>query len=586
MKKTFRNILLIALCLVVGTSSYAQTKNAELEIIDNNLYRKILKDVRLTPTEEAIYPKIFEAIRKEDWKLYNRLMNEVNSDAIKGHLLAGKYLSKTYRTSYKELQEWLESYPEYPQYNQLYKIAKKRSKNTNLSKSLAYSSVIDTTQVGSGYDWYRSDYKSLPRNYRDYVKKNVRLFRRYINSGKSLMAKRILEDKQFIKAIPKKNYDEMCANLATVYFVDDQDNLAFEWGSKATRSKISQGYWFAGLASWRLGNFETAAQLFDELSMLETSDEWMRSAGGYWGYRAYIKSQNVVKAQEMLENAAMHKRTFYGILANYQLRIVPNYNWDFYSYINDFSSNEYENIVLNSDVLKRAIIVAKLGQKDLFLKEIKFGYRNFDDKQKEIAMFVAKQYGIYNIALQISNDLASKNEDVFYDYIAYPLPKWDSKIWIVDKGLTLSFIRQESVFVDKAVSHVGARGLMQVMPNTAYHVTGDKNIKRDKKTLLEREYNLEVGQKYIKYLLEKSYINGNLFYLAVAYNAGPGNLSKWQRSIKYNGDPFMFIEAIPSRQTRVYVKRIMANYWLYSYQLGNEALSIEQLANGLEPTIK
>ncbi len=137
-----------------------------------------------------------------------------------------------------------------------------------------------------------------------------------------------------------------------------------------------------------------------------------------------------------------------------------------------------------------------------------------------------------------------------------------------DKALVLAVSRQESNFNPYARSSAGACGLMQVMPNTAYHVSGNSQDKKDLRRLFDISYNLEVGQKYLEYLLNKPYIGGNLFYMLAAYNAGPGNLVKWMKTMRYQNDPLLFIEVIPARQTRLYVERVMANYWIYSMQLG------------------
>ncbi|MFR2533457.1 MAG: transglycosylase SLT domain-containing protein, partial [Alphaproteobacteria bacterium] len=97
--------------------------------------------------------------------------------------------------------------------------------------------------------------------------------------------------------------------------------------------------------------------------------------------------------------------------------------------------------------------------------------------------------------------------------------------------------------------------------------------------------NMEVGQQYLSYLMGKPFVTDNLFYLATAYNAGPGNLFKWQKKVKYNNDPLLFIEVIPSRETRIYIERVMANFWAYNLRFGKEHKSMDEVASGQWPTL-
>ena len=83
------------------------------------------------------------------------------------------------------------------------------------------------------------------------------------------------------------------------------------------------------------------------------------------------------------------------------------------------------------------------------------------------------------------------------------------------------------------------------MPNTAYHVTKDRRLKRDSSVLFDKDYNMEVGQQYLSYLMGKPFVSDNLFYLATAYNAGPGNLFQMAEKAKYKNDPLFFIEVLP-----------------------------------------
>jgi soluble lytic murein transglycosylase len=92
-----------------------------------------------------------------------------------------------------------------------------------------------------------------------------------------------------------------------------------------------------------------------------------------------------------------------------------------------------------------------------------------------------------------------------------------------------------------------------------------------------------LGQRYVRYLLDMERIDGNMLYLAAAYNAGPGNLSRWQKKIDYKGDPLLFIESIPLSETRAYVERVMTNYWIYNQRLGQEDKTLRQLSRDVWP---
>jgi soluble lytic murein transglycosylase-like protein len=95
--------------------------------------------------------------------------------------------------------------------------------------------------------------------------------------------------------------------------------------------------------------------------------------------------------------------------------------------------------------------------------------------------------------------------------------------------------------------------------------------------------NMTLGQNYLHHLMDSKLVEGNLFYLLAAYNAGPGRLQEWKRNIDYNNDPLLFVESIPYAQTRNYVMQVMANYWIYSELTGKANYSVHALLHGHWP---
>jgi soluble lytic murein transglycosylase len=140
-----------------------------------------------------------------------------------------------------------------------------------------------------------------------------------------------------------------------------------------------------------------------------------------------------------------------------------------------------------------------------------------------------------------------------------------------DPIIALSLIRQESGFNRRAQSHVGARGLMQLMPGTA------RQFKRRLKTkhLYNANLNIKIGTKYFNNLMTR--YNNNLVYSLAAYNAGERRVNEWQDD--YMNSSFMLenIENIPFLETRKYVKLIFRNMFFYKMILSKGKSSSQDL---------
>lgn len=157
-----------------------------------------------------------------------------------------------------------------------------------------------------------------------------------------------------------------------------------------------------------------------------------------------------------------------------------------------------------------------------------------------------------------------------------PVKGWMHKTdYKIDPALVHAIVNQESRFNARAKSPKGAQGLMQILPGTARYVAGKKRI-----NLYEPSTNLKIGQRYLQTLLDDESVQGDLTALLMAYNAGPGNLARWRSSMTAIDDPLLFIELIPLSETRAYVERVMAGYWLYRLRDRMPNPSMDALAAG------
>ena len=164
--------------------------------------------------------------------------------------------------------------------------------------------------------------------------------------------------------------------------------------------------------------------------------------------------------------------------------------------------------------------------------------------------------------------------------VAYPtayLPVIRAYAGSVDPFLAAAIIREESQYDIRALSRVGAVGLMQVMPATAQIMAkknGNGTIGREE--LFDHETNIRFGVMYLGQLLEQ--FSGNVTHVVASYNAGPQAVSAWMT--KYAGkDPDEFVEMIPYLETRQYVKRVLRSYREYLRLAGAscEAQSLDKV---------
>jgi soluble lytic murein transglycosylase len=147
---------------------------------------------------------------------------------------------------------------------------------------------------------------------------------------------------------------------------------------------------------------------------------------------------------------------------------------------------------------------------------------------------------------------------------AFPLPyataiRKNAARQSVDPMLVAGLIRQESTFEPNAVSRAKAVGLMQILPKTARRLARSMRLPFSRAKLLQPEYNLELGTKYLADLLKTF---GNTEAALAAYDAGEDRVPSWQAERKYE-ETAEFVDSIPFTETREYVQIVKRNAEIY-----------------------
>ena len=133
-------------------------------------------------------------------------------------------------------------------------------------------------------------------------------------------------------------------------------------------------------------------------------------------------------------------------------------------------------------------------------------------------------------------------------------------MYLFDEYFIYAIICAESGFDNEAQSQVGAKGLMQIMPETAKWLKEKYKLDIDIENLFDPETNIHLGCQYISYLSGR--FNNDMTLVLAAYNGGEGNVRKWLNNSLYSSDG-KSLQNIPYKETANYVKRVTTYYELY-----------------------
>jgi soluble lytic murein transglycosylase len=328
-----------------------------------------------------------------------------------------------------------------------------------------------------------------------------------------------------------------------------------------TRDHYTSLTWLAGtLAMDRLGRPRDAVTMFSRYAAAAKSPQ-TRSKGLHWAGKAATRAGDTAGATNYYNQAAVYYDSFFGQLSLEQLRRplppVPG---------TAISPPPIADATAPA-VYRAAALATKYGSwKDQsnFLRAITRNAKTPADHVSAIAL--SKKLGRPDLAV-----MAGRNAR-YFGYadlvgIGYPtvhVPASQSHNWT----LAHAIMRQESQFDKAAISHAGARGLMQLMPGTARETSGKISMAyRPEALTVDTDYNIALGSTYIQRMLD--YYGGSYPLAIAAYNGGPGNVNKW---LKAYGDPrtgqigmMEWIEKIPLSETRDYVYRVLENAVMYDH---------------------
>ncbi|MFY8351864.1 transglycosylase SLT domain-containing protein [Pseudoalteromonas sp. SSM20] len=285
----------------------------------------------------------------------------------------------------------------------------------------------------------------------------------------------------------------------------------------------------------------------------------------YWLAYAHDKIGEKQEANSLWQQLAK-KRDYYGFLAASRLGL--DVSLEYQPAVVDPKS---QKLVSESPAFKRAKALYELERFYSARREWNSLIAGLTDDEKLAAASLANNMGWHDSVIRVMSELKAFN---LLDY-RFPTPYSDqferfSSRSKVDKTWAYAISRRESSFASDAHSSAGAIGLMQLLPSTARYVNKGKVSHNQ---LKKPHINIRLGTQYLNYLKKKS--KGNEVIATASYNAGYHKVKNWLPKDAVDFD--LWVEAIPYRETREYVKNVYAYRQVYATRAGNKENLFDEL---------
>jgi soluble lytic murein transglycosylase len=530
----------------------------------------------LSPSDAALMRRAFDLQNHGNIPAASRLADEVHDPLLLGHFLADRYLGRYHRSTVAELTAWLDRYgnqPDAPAIRAL--LLNRLPKGASVPPVAAADALAPVpvqTEIADDADLQTS---AVARNPALDNAVAARLRRGATRAALALIAAE--------RGLHPDYAALLRGEVARWLFTHNDDDAALNTAyialhDTAPDQQVGLPAYVGGLAAWRLGRVDEARGLFELAAGAPLASARIRAAAAFWAARAGRQLHDPAAVRHWLHLAATQRVTLYGLLARQRIGlptgIIPS---------GELLSQADIDVVADTAPGWRAFALMQIGQPDPAEAELRLlwpRWQNSPAEQRSL-MLVASALDLNDLAAQIA-DIDASADGGAANALRFPVPRLHPDGGFrIDPALVYAVTRVESNFDAGAISSAGARGLMQIMPVTAQYISGNASLSAER--LHNPSLNLALGQRYITYLARQDCVGNDLLHVLASYNDGPNGLAHWSADVRDNGDPLLFIEAIPNDQTRAFVDHALTYTWLYAARLHLPAPSLDQLAAGEWP---
>lgn len=569
-RATKLTLLALATSVAALSAVPAQANSAAVDYFRGRADRTAVPSL-LSADDRSYYKSLFSAIEREDWTQVQTLFAQRTDGPLHTVARAQYILAATSpKAELAPITDVLTKAPDLPWAEQLGRLALKRGATElpslpqaqrlmtlpNVSKRMRPRSIDDGTMPAA-----------VAAAIQDRIKFDDPVGARVLLDGVDA-------------TLSSDARAEWRQKIGWAFYIENDDATARAialTAAEGTGPWVSEAYWTAGLASWRLGDCLSAADAFEKTAGLAQNDE-LASAAHYWASRAWLRCRKPEKVSASLRNAARFRETLYGMMASEALGLRESQP----PVAPDFSLADWQQL---RDVpnIRTAVQLAEIGEDGLADEILRHQARIGAPGQYAPLSRLARDLGLPSTQLWMAYNAPSGARPD--EAARFPAPKWTPATgWKVDPALLFAHSLQESNFRTAVTSPAGAKGLMQVRPGTAKDMARVEPLMAGRDRQLDLpDVNLAFGQQYLQQLRDSDATQGLLPKVMAAYNAGPLPIARWNTEIRGGSDPLLWMESIPYWETRGYVSIVMRNYWMYEKQAGGPSESRLGLVQGLWP---
>ena len=304
--------------------------------------------------------------------------------------------------------------------------------------------------------------------------------------------------------------------------------------------------WRAGWAYYRAGDYEKAERIFSENSRNENS--FLRGQFEYWTARIAEKKGDPDGARRIFKKVARGPFSYYSQLASRRTGAKPSAHTPAGAGNGEPAGVRRARLLFGAGLDAWAKAEARLAAKE--------------HPGAACGVLAAADNFHFCIKLAGTNPPPEQLRLAFPRGFEQEVKTYSARNGL-DENLVYSLIREESRFVDNAISVANAFGLMQIIMPTAREVASEEGVEiESREDLFVPSRNIRLGTRYLGRMLKR--FNGDVPAALAAYNAGPSRAKRWKQGALKDLEPDEFTESVPFYETRNYIRRIFRSYGAYT----------------------